>query len=88
MGLNPRDVAKAGRKVYERHRAQYEQRHRGKYVLIDVRSERIYLADSPEAAYRQAVARHESGPFHVMRVGDRAAYRSRSLHGVATRVTR
>ena len=87
MAFNPRDVASSGPKVYERHRAQFEQRHRGKYVLIDIRSERIYLADSPEAAYRQAAAKHEAGPFHVVRVGDRAAYRSRGLHGIATRVT-
>ena len=88
MSFNPRDVARTGRKVYERHRAQFEQRHRGKYILIDVGSERIYVADSPEAAYRQAAAKHEAGPFHVARVGDRAAYRSRGLHGFATRVAR
>jgi hypothetical protein len=88
MAFNPRDVARAGRKVYERHRAEFEQRHRGKYVLIDIRSERIYLADSPEAAYEQATAKHEIGPFHIVRVGHRAAYRSRGLHGVDSRVTR
>src|SRR5439155_22597511 len=29
-----------GRKVYERHRADLERRHRGRYVLIDVKTER------------------------------------------------
>ena len=87
MGFNPRDVARAGRKVYERHRADLERRHRGRFVLIDIRSERIYVADSAEGAYRQASA--EVGPFHLMRVGERAAYRSRRLlHGVDTRVIR
>ena len=89
MGFNPRDVARAGRKVYDRHRAALEPHHRRSFVLIDIRSERIYLADSPEGAYRKASAEREVGPFHLMRVGERAAYRSRRLtDGVDTRVTR
>ena len=88
MGFHPRDVARAGRKVYERHRVELERHHQGKYVLIDTRTEKIYLADSPEAAYRLAAAADDVGPFHLMRVGDRAAYRSRRLHGADTRVTR
>jgi hypothetical protein len=41
MGFNPRDVARAGRKVYERHRADFERLHQGKYVLIDIRTEKV-----------------------------------------------
>ena len=89
MGFNTREVAKAGRKVYERHRTEFERLHRGKYVLIDIRTEKVFLAESPEGAYRQAAAEHEEGPFHLMRVGDRAAFRSRRLsNGADTRVTR
>jgi hypothetical protein len=89
MGFNPRDVVRAGRKVYERHRADLERRHRGKYVLIDTRTERLFLADSPEAAYQQAAAEHEQGPFHLVRVGERTAFRSRRLpHGGAARLAR
>lgn len=89
MGFNPRDVARAGRKVYERHRADFERLHQGKYVLIDIRAEKVYLADSPEGAYRQAAAEDGLGPFHLLRVGDRAAFRSRRLpNGVDTRLCR
>jgi hypothetical protein len=89
MRFNARDVARAGRKVYERHRAALEQRHPGKYVLIDIRSERVYLAESPEDAYRQAAAEGETGPFHLLRVGDRAAFRIRRLpYGVDTGISR
>jgi rhodanese-related sulfurtransferase len=89
MGFNPRDVARAGRKVYERHRADFERLHPGKYVLIDIRTEKLYLAESPEGAYRQAAAEDDAGPFHLVRVGERAAFRSRRLpHGVDTQVTR
>jgi hypothetical protein len=51
MKFNPREVARAGRKVYERHRADYERLHPGKYVLIDIRTEKLFLAESPEDAY-------------------------------------
>ena len=50
MAFNSREIAKAGRKVYERHRADLERRHPGKYVLIDIRTEKVILAESPEAA--------------------------------------
>lgn len=89
MGFNARDVARAGRKVYERHRAELERRHPGKYVLIDIRTERVYLAESPGGAYRQAAAADETGPFHLLRVGDRAAFRTRRLaYGVDTGILR
>jgi hypothetical protein len=89
MGFNPRDVARAGRKVYERHRADFERLHQGKYVLIDTRTEMVYLSESPEGAYRQAAVEDGLGPFHLLRVGDRAAFRSRRLpNGVDTRLCR
>ena len=89
MGFNHRDVARAGRKVYERHRTDLERLHSGKYVLIDIRTEKLYLGDSPEDAYRKAAAAADAGPFHLVRVGDRAAFRSRRLiSGVDTRVAR
>src|SRR5438093_12556099 len=59
MGFNPREVARVGRKVYERHRADLERRHRGRYVLIDVKTEKLFLAESPEAAYQQAARSEE-----------------------------
>ena len=53
MGFNHRDVARAGRKVYE------------------------------------AAAAADVGPFHLVRVGDRAAFRARRLlSGVDTRIAR
>jgi hypothetical protein len=89
MKFNPRVVARAGRRVYERHRADYERLHPGKYVLIDIRTEKLFLAESPEDAYRRAAAEHEAGPFHLVRIGGRAAYRSRRvLNGADTRVIR
>jgi hypothetical protein len=56
---------------------QSARNHHGRYVLIDVKTEKLFLAESPEAAYQQAAA--ERGPFHLSRIGDRRAFRSRRL---------
>ena len=79
----------AGRRVYERLQSEIERRYPGKYVLIDIRTENVYIGDSPEDAYRQAMAGRGKGPYHLVRVGERAAFRSRRLpDGVLTRVAR
>ena len=36
MGFNPRQIARIGRRLYERRRAEFEVHNPGKYVLIDV----------------------------------------------------
>jgi hypothetical protein len=89
MAFNSREIARVGRKVYERHRADLERLHLGKYVLIDIRTEKVFLAESPEAAFRKAAAERIEGPFHLVRVGARTAFRSRRLpHGDPTRLAR
>jgi hypothetical protein len=88
-GFNAMEIARAGRRVYERHRIDFERRHRGQYVLIDIRTEKVFLAESPEAAYRQAAAEQKNGPFYLVRVGERAAFRlRRQPNGDAARIAR
>src|SRR2546427_11922293 len=87
--FNALEIAKAGRKVYERHRIDFERHHQGQYVLIDVRTEKVFIADSPEAAYRQVAPEQRDGPFYIVRVGERAAFRSRRQpNGDAARLAR
>ena len=87
--FNPLQIASVGRRVYERHRIAFERRHRGQYVLIDTRTEKVFIADSPEAAHRQAQVQKMEGPFYLVRVGERAAFRSRRLsNGDPARVAR
>ena len=87
-------MRKASRKTVDELRAEYKRSDfgplvRGKYALIDIRTEKLFLAESPEDAYRRAAAEHEEGPFHPVRIGDRAAFRSRRVpNGADTRVTR
>ena len=74
--FNALEIAKAGRKVYERHRIDFERHHQGQYVLIDIRTEQVFVADSPENAYRLVAPEQREGPFYLARVGERAAFRS------------
>jgi FMN phosphatase YigB (HAD superfamily) len=76
MGFDTHTVAERGRKIYDKHRQRMEADHRGKVVAIDIRSEKVFVGDSPEAAYRAAVQAGMTGPFHFTRVGDRGVYRS------------
>src|SRR2546427_13274892 len=76
-GFNALGIAEAGRRVYERHRIDFERHHPGQYVLIDIRTEQVFVADSPEAAYRLVAPEQREGPFYLVRVGERAAFRSR-----------
>jgi len=88
-GFNALEIAKAGRRVYERHRTDFERHHQGQYVLIDIRTEKVFIADSPEAAYRQVTPEQREGPFYLVRVGARAAFRSRCQpNGDAARIAR
>jgi hypothetical protein len=75
--FNALEIAEAGRRIYERHRIDLERRHQGHYVLIDVRTEKTFVAESPEAAYRQVVPEERDGPFYLIRIGERTAFRSR-----------
>ena len=76
-GSGALEIAEADRRVYERHRIDFERHHLGQYVLIDVRTEKVFMAETPEAAYRQVAPEQREGPFYLVRVGERVAFRSR-----------
>lgn len=75
--------------MYERHRINLERHHQGQYVLIDIRTEKMFVAESPEAAYRQVAPEQRENLFYLVRVGERAAFRSRRQpNGDAARIAR
>ena len=76
MAFDPAVVAEQGRKIYDRFRRAIEAEHPGMFVAIDVRSEKLFFGESPEAAYRAAREARMEGPFHFVRVGHRGVYRS------------
>lgn len=76
MAFDPYSVAERGRKLYERFRRDLEAEHPGKFVAVDIHTEKLFVADSPESAYRAARAAEQPGPFHFVRIGSEGVYRS------------
>ena len=84
-----RAVVEAGKKIYERYRIELEERSRGQFAVVDITSEECFIAPSAEEASRKARAGVGKGPFYLVRIGSRAAYRSRRApHGSDPRFIR
>ena len=74
-------VQEANRIYKERFQEDYERKHKGKYVAIDVRTGRAYLGSSSDDALRQARGEAPYGVFHLIRVGFRSAFKATSFAG-------
>jgi len=73
---NPKVIAERGEKIYnEKYRAEFEKKHLGKSVVIDVTSESAYVADTAEGAFEQARKVAPGGFFHLIKVGEPGAFR-------------
>ncbi len=64
------DVADRARALYEREiRPKVEREHRGKYLVIDVRSGDYEIDEDHLAASDRAAAKRPDGEFFAMRIG-------------------
>jgi len=73
---DPKSVAELGEKIYEaKYKEQYEREHKGKFVAIDVTTEKAYVADTPEKVLEDAKADSPFGLFHLIQVGYAGAFR-------------
>jgi hypothetical protein len=70
------DTAGRGERIYrKRFMADYEQSFPGMYVVIEVNSERSFLAENPETALREAMTALPDGRFHLIKVGAQAVFK-------------
>lgn len=77
---DPLAVAKKAESIYrEKFQSEFEQKHFGKFVAIDVNSGDAFVADTPEDALEKAREAKPTGFFHVIKIGSEAVYRSTSL---------
>jgi hypothetical protein len=67
-------VARAEEIYVRKFKTDFEQRFRGKFVVIDITSERAYPGEYPEDAVQSAMNASPHGVFHLIRVGSRAAH--------------
>jgi len=73
---NPAEIASAGQKVYdEKYRVEYEAKHPGKFVAIDVNSEKAFVADTPSAAVKAAQHQSHHALIHLIRIGSSGAFK-------------
>jgi hypothetical protein len=74
--FNPRRLAERGEEIYRRKfKADFESRHKGEFVAIDVDGERAFSGNTPDDAYAEARRVIPEGVFHLIKVGEPGAYR-------------
>ncbi len=73
---NPKAIAERGEQIYsQKYREVYESEHPGKFVAIDVTTEKAYVSDTPMGAFESARKDAPKGLFHLVKVGSRGAFR-------------
>ncbi len=79
----PNEIVEAGEKIYQqRYKTDYEAHHLGKFVAIEVKTEKAYLGDTSAQALQAAHSDEPLGSFHLIKVGAEAAFTvSYSSHG-------
>ena len=74
--LDPEAVATAGEQIYKEHyQALYEKQHTGEYVVIDVTTNKAYVATFPEDAMHAAKKDFPEGIFYLIKIGSPAAFK-------------
>jgi hypothetical protein len=71
------EIARRGTEIYERlYRRDYESKWRGRFVAIDIASEKAFVADYSEEAMAKARKSSPRGLFYLIRIGSRSAFKS------------
>jgi hypothetical protein len=76
INLNdPRAIAQKGEEIYNsKYRKEYEAKHDGKFVAINIDDESATIGDTASATLFAAREQHPNGLFHLMRVGHAGAF--------------
>ena len=74
---SPTSIVQQAEEIYQRrYKHEYEEIHNGRFVAIDIKTEETYLGDSSGEALSAARKAAPNGVFHLMRVGQPAAFKS------------
>lgn len=75
LGPSTQDIAKRGEAIYqERYQKEFEKKHNGKFVAINVGTGEATVSDTSQDAVRIALEKDPNGFFHLVRVGHQAAF--------------
>jgi len=73
---DPKVIAGHGEDIYQaKYKVEYEAKHPGKFVAIDIVTEKSYIADSPTEALELARKDSPKGLFHLIKVGSLGAFK-------------
>jgi hypothetical protein len=73
---NPQESANKGLAIYDaKYKAFCEHNHPGKYIAIDITTEKAWVADQPEQALGAAQGANPNGFFHIIRIGSPGVFR-------------
>lgn len=73
---SPQVLAQKGENIYNnKYKQDYEKKYQGKFVAIDISTEKAYLADTPEEALKKAQKDNPEGFCHLVRVGSEGVFR-------------
>ena len=72
---NPGAISQAGEAIYvAQYKAQYEEKHAGKFVAINIADGSATLGATASQALFNGRAQHPEGLFHLIRVGRPGAF--------------
>lgn len=63
------EIAKKGAKIYEKIKINYEPQYNGKFLAIEVDSEKEYLGNTSAEALELAKKEHPNKIFYVVKIG-------------------
>ena len=63
------EIAEKGAKIYEKIKIKYEPQYNGKFLAIDVETEKEYLGETSAEALELARKEHTNKIFYVVKIG-------------------
>jgi hypothetical protein len=72
----PKQLAEKGESIYKaKYQQEYEKSYPGKYVAIDLSTEKAFVADTPEAAVELLQRENPKSYFHLVRIGSTGVFK-------------
>lgn len=70
------EVARRGQQIYDKRiRADVEEEHRGKFLVVDVRTGEYEMDEDDSVAFDRALEKNPKAILYGIRIGEPAAYR-------------
>ena len=72
---SPQRIAERAAKIYNALGDEIKEEHAGKFMVVDVKSGKYYIAEFSEDAFRSARRDAPYGIFHLIRIGADSAFK-------------